>query len=202
MHMLRQQAAIDLQHSTEDGAYITEEQIDKHLIANHEVEEGEMKRTLEAQQRYDATLKMVRESNAKAEIYCDASRIWPKPVPVRTPPEQHDWDFFYRSLQAPPDTRSTILAKICSGTPVLKSELRTQRTTTLSERIGKKQHAMQTAIRKKRNVNAIIDTGAQVATMPESAVNRMPPRRATRNSSQVRQRRDRDHRATGRHRPL
>ena len=73
--MLRQQAAIDLQHSTEDGAYITKEQIDKYLIANHEVEEGEMKRTLEAQQRYDATLKMVRESNAKAEIYCDASRI-------------------------------------------------------------------------------------------------------------------------------
>ena len=31
MHMLRQQAAIELQHSTEDGAYITEEQIDKYL---------------------------------------------------------------------------------------------------------------------------------------------------------------------------
>ncbi len=33
---------------------------------------------------------------------------------------------------------------------------------------------MQAAIRKQRNVNAIIDTGAQVTTMPESAVNRMP----------------------------
>ena len=65
-------------------------------IANHEVEEGEMERTLAAQQRYDATLKMVRESNAKAGIYRDASRIWPKPVPVRIPSEQHDWDFFYR----------------------------------------------------------------------------------------------------------
>ena len=32
---------------------------------------------------------------------------------------------------------------------------------------------MQTAIRKRRNVNAIVDTGAQVTTMPESAVNRM-----------------------------
>ena len=64
---------------------------------------------------------------------------------------------------------------MCSGTtPVLKSELRTQRATTLSERIGKKQHAMQAAIRKQRNVNAIIDTGAQMTTMPESAVNRMP----------------------------
>ena len=55
-----------------------------------------MERTLAAQQRYDATLKMVRESNAKAGIYRDASRIWPKPVPVRIPSEQHDWDFFYR----------------------------------------------------------------------------------------------------------
>ena len=32
---------------------------------------------------------------------------------------------------------------------------------------------MQAAMRKQRNVNAIIDTGAQVTTMPESAVNRM-----------------------------
>jgi hypothetical protein len=42
----------------------------------------------------------------------------------------------------------------------MKSELRTQRATTLSERIGKKQYAMQAAIRKQRNVNAIVDTGA------------------------------------------
>jgi hypothetical protein len=33
---------------------------------------------------------------------------------------------------------------------------------------------MQAAIRKQRIVNAIIDTGAQVTTMPESAVNQMP----------------------------
>ena len=75
MHLLRLQAAIDLAHGTEDGANTMEQHLDNFLIANHEVEEGEMKRTLEAQQRYDATLKMVRESNAKAEIYCDASRI-------------------------------------------------------------------------------------------------------------------------------
>ena len=56
MHMTRQQAAIDLQHSTEDGAYITKEQIDKYLIANHEDKEGEMERTLAAQQKYEATL--------------------------------------------------------------------------------------------------------------------------------------------------
>ena len=99
----------------------------------------------------------------------------PKPTPVRPTPEKHDWDFLYRSLQALPDTRVAILTKMCSGTtPKLKGELRTQRATTLSERIGKRQHAMQAAIRKQRNVNAIIDTGAQVTTMPESAVNRMP----------------------------
>jgi hypothetical protein len=171
MHMIRLQAANDLTHGAEDRAYTMERHIDNYLIANHQGEEGETECTLTAQQKYDATLKTIRESNAKAGIYRDASHPWPKPVPVRTPPEQHDWDFFYRSLQAPPDQRSAILATMCSGkTP----ELRTQRATTLSERIGKKQHAMQAAIRKQRDVNAIIDTGAQVTTMPESALNRMP----------------------------
>jgi hypothetical protein len=117
---------------------------------------------------------------------------------VRTPPERHDWDFFYRSLQAAPELRPTILAKMCSGTtPVFKSELRPQRATTLSERIGKKQHAMQAAIRKQRNVN----DHAGERSKP-NARRAQPPRRATRHSSQVRQRRDRDHRAIGRHRPL
>jgi hypothetical protein len=41
---------------------------------------------------------------------------------------------------------------------------------------------MQTAIRKQHNVNAIVDTGAQVATMPESAVNRMPAAHNHRNA--------------------
>ncbi len=94
---------------------------------------------------------------------------------MRTVPEGHDWDFFYSSLLAAPETRSAILTTMSSRRkPVLKSQLRTQRSTTLSERIGKKQHEMQAAIRKQRNVNAIVDTGAQIATMPESAVNRMP----------------------------
>ena len=64
MHMIRQQAAIDLQQSTEDGTYITEQQIEDYLIANHEDEEGEAERTLAAQHKYDSTLKMVREANA------------------------------------------------------------------------------------------------------------------------------------------
>ena len=59
-----------------------------------------------------------------------------------------------------------------SGT---KSSLRTQKATTLSERISKKQQALRTkAANKQRTVHAIVDTGAQVTTMPESAVNRMP----------------------------
>ena len=145
MYLIRQQAAIDLEHNTEDGAYITEKQIDSYLIANDEPEEGKMERTLARQQKYDAMLKMVREANAKERFYHEEARArtWPKPVPVRTPPVQHDLDFFYRSLQTAPDTRSAILAKLCSGTtPVFKSELRTQRATTLSDRIGKKQQAI------------------------------------------------------------
>jgi hypothetical protein len=98
MHMIRIQAAIDLRQSAGEGEYITEQQIDNYLIANHEPEEGEEERVLAAQQKYDAKLKKVRKSNAKSGIYRDASRPWPKPVPVRTPPERHDWDFFYRSL--------------------------------------------------------------------------------------------------------
>ena len=155
-----------------------EQEIDNHLIATHEPEEeGEEEDTLTARQKHDATLKTVREAHAKEGFFLEMARAktWPRPTPVRPPPDQHDWDFYYRSLQAAPDTRAAILTKMCSGTkPKIKAELRTQRATTLSERIGKKQHAMQAAIRKQRNVNAIIDTGAQVTTMPESAVNRMP----------------------------
>ena len=51
MHMIRIQAAIDLV----EGEYITEQQIDNYLIANHEPEEGEDERILAAQQKYDAT---------------------------------------------------------------------------------------------------------------------------------------------------
>ncbi len=78
---------------------------------------------------------------------------------------------------------------MCSGTtPVFKSELRTQRTTTLSERIGEKQHAMQAAIRKKqRNVNAIIDVNAGERSKPNARRAQLP-RRATRHCSQVWQR--------------
>ena len=64
---------------------------------------------------------------------------------------------------------------ISSPQPGTKSSLRTQKATTLSERISKNQQALRTkAGNKQRIVNAIVDTGAQVTTMPESAVSRIP----------------------------
>jgi hypothetical protein len=63
MHMIRQQAAIDLNHKLEDGAYITEQHIDNYLIANHKDDEDDSS-VIAAQQKYQATLKMVCASNA------------------------------------------------------------------------------------------------------------------------------------------
>ena len=143
-------AAIDLQHSAGEGAYITEQQINNHLIANHEPEEGEEERVLAARQKYEATRKRIFGANAQKSFYHERARASarPNPVPVHTP-EKHDWDFFYCSLQASPEMRRTILAKMCSSTtPVFKSELRTQRATTLSDRIGKKQQAMPEAVQR------------------------------------------------------
>ena len=172
MYMIRQQAAIDLTHKPEKGIFSTEQDIDNWLIANHQDDKDDSS-IIAAQQKYQATLDMVRASNHG--LYRDATRLPPTPAPVRTAPAGHDWDFFYHSLLAAPETRSAIVTTMSSDKkPVLKSELRTQRITTLSERIGKKQNAMQAAIRKQCNVNAIVDTGAQVPTMPESAVIRMP----------------------------
>jgi hypothetical protein len=151
--------------------------IDNYLIAIHKPEEKEEEVILTAQQKRDATLEKLHKAKARevANLEMARTKTWPKPAPVLPPPEKHDWDFLYRALQAIPDTRAAILTKMCKGTtPKLKGILSTQRATTLSERIGKRQHAMQAAIRKQRNVNAIIDTGAQVTTMPESAVNLMP----------------------------
>ena len=132
MYMNRQQSAIDLTHKPEEGIFIKEQDIDDYLIANRKDDEVPLSSIIADQQMYEATLKMVSESNAKAGIYRDATRIWPKPVPVRTVLEGHDCDFFYSSLLATPGTRSAILTTMSSGKkPVLKSELRTQRSTTL-----------------------------------------------------------------------
>ena len=150
MHMTRQQAAFDLQTSVGEHGYITELDIDRFLIASHEPEEGEEERTEIRRQKHVALQKRVRESYVK-HFSKDDSTFAPPPPRLRPmpTPQRHESDFFYRSLQAPQNIRPKILAKLCSGTPpVFKSELRTQRPTTLSERIGKRQHAMQAAIRK------------------------------------------------------
>ena len=86
MHIIRRQAAIDLRHSAEDGAYITEQQIDNILIAIHEDEEGEKGRTLAAQQKMDATADMIRASYAR-EGFIHVPPRPRTPVPVRTPPD-------------------------------------------------------------------------------------------------------------------
>ncbi len=101
---------MDLRHRAEDVAYITEQHIDNFLIANHEDEEGEKERTLVMRQKMDATTEMIRASYARKGFSHVPLR--PRtPVPVSTPPEQRDWDFFYRSLQVALDMRTTKLAK-------------------------------------------------------------------------------------------
>jgi hypothetical protein len=175
MHMIRKQAAIDITHIPDDGIFITEQDIDDWLISNHEDDEagGEdaTKPTTDPEtQSIDEKVQAAIQG-----VHRGATRLQPNTAPARTAHAEHDWDFFYHSLLAAPATRSAILTTMSSGKkPVLKSELRTQRSTTLSERFAKKQSAMRTAIRKQRHVNAIVDTGAQVTTMPESAVSRMP----------------------------
>jgi hypothetical protein len=90
---------------------------------------------------------------------------------LRTIHTDRDWDFYYRSLSGPSAKVTPILNSIFdSAKPGVPSDLRTIKAAPLSERIRQSQHRF----RKQRMVNAIFDTGAQVTTMPESAVNRMP----------------------------
>ena len=94
--MIRQQAAIDLQHSAEDDnhAYITEQQIDDYLIANYyEPKKGEEARTKAQRQKWEATRKMVRESYAKHYASDGSTYVPPQlrtPPSARTPPVKHD----------------------------------------------------------------------------------------------------------------
>ena len=175
MHMIRKQAAFDMNTSNFDnGIYVAEQDIDDWLIRQDQ--------RLNDDDRSPATAAQspahLRKAFEKAIQSMDlgTTRL-PTPAPtVRTDHTERDWDFFYRSLLAPPETRvdilSTMISSQQSGT---KSSLRTQKATTLSERISKKQQALRTkAANKQRTVHAIVDTGAQVTTMPESAVNRMP----------------------------
>ncbi len=102
MHLIRLQAAINLQPLMDHGAYIMEQDINNYLIAHHKPEEEEEEATLTAQQKRDATLEKVRGVKDTQRFFVERARTknWPKPAPVRPPPEKHDWDFLYRSLQA------------------------------------------------------------------------------------------------------
>ena len=82
-----------------------------------------------AQQQYQAVQEKVRA--AIQGLHRNTTRLLPNPATARTVPTGHDWDFFYHSLLAAPETRSAILTTKSSGKkPVLKSELRTQRAPT------------------------------------------------------------------------
>ena len=65
MHMIRQEAAFELQTSVGEHGYITELDIDRYLIANYEPKRGEEARTEAQRQKWEATRKMARESYAK-----------------------------------------------------------------------------------------------------------------------------------------
>ena len=80
MHLIRLQAAIDLQPLMEQGAYIMEQDINNYLIKNHKPEE-EAEATLTAQQKRDATLEKVRKAKAKETVNLEMARTktWPKP---------------------------------------------------------------------------------------------------------------------------
>ena len=78
---------------------------------------------------YEATKEMIRASYAKEGFTYVPPR--PRtPVPVHTP-EKHDWDFFYRSLQAPPEIRPStsrtsttsldLSSQRSNGTPMMPS---------------------------------------------------------------------------------
>ena len=99
MHIIRQQAAFDLQTSVGEHEYITEQDIDNYLIANHDPDEGEEERTLAARQKTQATMAMILASYARDGFTYVPPPPRTRPVLLHTP-QKHDWDFFYRSLQA------------------------------------------------------------------------------------------------------
>ena len=140
MYMIRKQAAIDMTHKPEEGIFIKEQDIVSWVIANDDADEDDSS-IIVAQQQYQAVQEKVRA--AIQGLHRDATRLPSNPTPARTAHTEHGWDFFYHSLLAAPETRSATLTTMSSGKkPVMKSDLRTQRATTLSKRIGKKQHAI------------------------------------------------------------
>jgi hypothetical protein len=147
--------------------------------------------------KMDATLTYGTTAHYIAPIWCDRNDNGihePRPpleqiyatVPareqrLRTVHTDRNWDFYYRSLSGPSAKITPLLNSLFdSAKPGVPSDIRTLKAAPLSKRIRKTQQG----IRKQRMVNAILDTGAQVTTMPESAVNRMPNARNHRDAPQ------------------
>ena len=159
-HMTRKQAAMDLERTAgtdgHDSIFVNDQDIDNYLIWCDHKDNGIHAPRPELQPR-DCNPTPTREKRP------------------RTAHDDRDWDFFYRSLTGPSTNVMPLLNSIFeSAKPGTKSNIRTLKTAPLSERIRQNQHNLRKQAHKQRMVNAIFDTGAQVTTMPESAVNRMP----------------------------
>ena len=199
-HMIRKQAAFEVICATRD-IYLMEQDIDNYLIYMDQLNVKEEEEEQIAQQyALQATTKraqelakkpMTTEQLVKAAVmmtHQGATRM--QPVPTSTVHQERDWEFFFESLDGPvtehcmdslteplkaPKPTSPPAQRVATPprtNPLPK--LRTQSATTLSDRIRQTQTGMRKLVRKQRMVNAIVDTGAQVTTMPESAVNKMP----------------------------
>jgi hypothetical protein len=182
--MIRKQAAFEVICATKD-IYVQEHQIDSYLISldmDNQIEEAEVKTEhKQAPTPYQSTEQLVHA--AVMMTHQGATRLQPSQLSVH---RTRDWEFFYKSIDH--DTSEfgldTIVEplsvdEIAADPPAQSiakplSKLRTQTASKLSERIRLTQHGIRKLTNKQRMVNAIVDTGAQVTTMPESAVSRMP----------------------------
>jgi uncharacterized protein len=182
-HMIRKQAAFEVICATKD-IYVQEHQIDSYLISldmDNQIEEAEVKTEQQpAPTPHQSTEQLVHAAVMMA--HQGATRLQPSQLSVH---RTRDWEFFYKSIDN--DTREYCLDTIVEPLSVDEiaadppaqsitkpSKLRTQTASTLTERIRQTQHGIRKLTNKQRMVNAIVDTGAQVTTMPESAVSRMP----------------------------
>ena len=186
--MIRKQAALEVICATQE-IYVEEHHIDNYLIRldrENQMEEAQARAAQHtAQQPSPSTDQQVKAAVMMA--HQGATRLQPSQPSVH---HDRDWVFFYNSLsgdtreycmdsltepltasEAPPAPTQTIATPPRANS---LSKLRTQTASTLTERIRQTQHGMRKLTHKQRMVNAIVDTGAQVTTMPESAVSRMP----------------------------
>eukprot|EP01035_Chromulina_nebulosa_P034834 gene34834-biopygen22689 len=186
--MIRKQAALEVICATQE-IYVQEHNIDNYLIRldrENQIEEAQARTEQQkARQPNPSTDQQVQAAVMMA--HQGATRLQPSQPPVH---HDRDWVFFYNSLSgdtreycmdslteplpAPAATTAPTRAAATPPTANPLSRLRTQKASTLTERIQQTRHGIRQLTHKQRMVNAIVDTGAQVTTMPESAVSRMP----------------------------